>query len=80
MPRNPLYDVIEPCPITDEVIAGCAKVEQLGDGLVRVWLYAEETFVEPLKVIRAKLIMPADVAREIATKITAEVSAPEVEK
>ena len=58
--------------ITAEVITGCAKVEQMGHGLVRVWLYGEEAFMEPLKVIRAKLVMPAELAREMAAKITAD--------
>ena len=44
-------------------------------GLVRLWLYGEEAFIEPIKVIRAKLVIPTELAREIVAKITTELDA-----
>ena len=73
--KNPLRDCIEPVPVDDEVITGCAKVEQMSHGLVRLWLYGEEAFIEPIKVIRAKLVIPTELAREIVAKITTELDA-----
>ena len=72
--RDRFLEFIEPIVISDEVISGCVKVERLGHGMVRLWLYGTEDLAEKMKIIRAKLVMPEELAREMAAKIAAELT------
>ena len=53
-------EYIEPESVIDTVCTGIAKIEDMGDGMVRVWLYADESLTEKFKVIRAKLVFQLD--------------------
>jgi hypothetical protein len=53
-------EFVEPENVVDTVVTGIAKIEDVGDGLVRVWLYANESLTEDYKVIRAKLVFQLD--------------------
>jgi hypothetical protein len=51
---------VEPESVVDTMVTGIAKIEDMGDGMVRVWLYANESLTEDFKVIRAKLVFQLD--------------------
>jgi hypothetical protein len=53
-------EFIEPENVIDTTITGIAKIEDMGDGMVRVWLFANEHLTEDFKVIRAKLVFQLD--------------------
>jgi hypothetical protein len=53
-------EFVEPESVTDTVVTGIAKIEDMGDGMVRVWLYANESLTEDYKVVRAKLVFQLD--------------------
>jgi hypothetical protein len=55
-----IMEYVEPESVIDTVVTGIAKIEDMGDGMVRVWLYADESLTEKFKVIRAKLVFQLD--------------------
>ena len=68
---------IEIIPIPDTFVSGVTEMEDLGNGLLRVYYYVKQGAEN---VIVAKLIMPAaclPAMREIANEIVARV-APEI--
>jgi hypothetical protein len=57
---EPIMEYVEPESVVDTVVTGIAKIEDMGDGMVRIWLYADESLTEKFKVIRAKLVFQLD--------------------
>jgi len=58
-------DYVEPVPLEDILVTGIARVEDLGTGLLRFWFYSEEHFLSDLRIIRARLVIPAERAFSI---------------
>lgn len=65
MRESDYLEFVEPIDVHDTYVDGIARVEGLNCSLARVWLYSTEGLSEPLKVIRARLVLPLEVALEM---------------
>ena len=50
-----LNECIEPVPVRDTFVVGVSAIEDLGNGMIRSWLYTEEGGA---KIVRVKLVIP----------------------
>ena len=71
---DPHFEYIEAFELADVLITGCAKIEPLGHGLVRLWLYGTEDLSEKVKVVRAKIVVPQELAKKLAAELNTALS------